>query len=478
MKNVLELLQSKGIETRKASSTHGGEYHSACPGCGGKDRFHVWPGQNSSHGSYWCRGCDSSGDSIQFLRDFASLSFKEACIYLDKEIPAHQPLRPPPASTRAETWKPTAPEDPPELWMKKAGDLVNWAHEKLMGSTSRKKELEHRGITEKSIKTFHLGWNPGRKGKDLFRTRESWGLPTEIKDNGQKKKLWIPAGLIIPLMQSEKVLRVRIRTKSGRPKYYVLPGSSGALLITHPSHRRAVCVTAAELDGILVDQEAGDVVSSLSLGSCSTKPDTVAAAALDSSAVILNALDYDKAGTQAQQWWAETYPGQIRWPVPTGKDPGDAFKQGVSIRDWVLAGIPNHHAKNRTAGMEPLDCMVEGKGGSERDHRKVEKPEPDIKNAPEALRELVALLKNLPVKIHKRNGSTRLIENQTWLKRNWELSQKVSGLVYLNPENFEYIEDHPAGTIDGRNFWRGYHEKNSTDRANPGRSQSGASPPG
>src|SRR4030042_5297384 len=41
--NILDLLNNRGINPRRAAGTHGGEYPSACPACGGNDRFHVWP---------------------------------------------------------------------------------------------------------------------------------------------------------------------------------------------------------------------------------------------------------------------------------------------------------------------------------------------------------------------------------------------------------------------------------------------------
>ena len=82
--NVLELIKEKGIEPKKAASTKGGEYHSSCPGCGGDDRFHVWPEQNSGEGSFWCRQCNKGGDAITFLMEFEGLDYPQACEKLDK----------------------------------------------------------------------------------------------------------------------------------------------------------------------------------------------------------------------------------------------------------------------------------------------------------------------------------------------------------------------------------------------------------
>ncbi|MDY7038361.1 MAG: helicase, partial [Thermodesulfobacteriota bacterium] len=78
--NVIDLLR-KYYEPRKVSAAKGGEYQSACPGCGdggkGKksNRFHVWPEANHGEGSYWCRQCGRAGDLIQFLRDFEGFGY-------------------------------------------------------------------------------------------------------------------------------------------------------------------------------------------------------------------------------------------------------------------------------------------------------------------------------------------------------------------------------------------------------------------
>ena len=64
--NVLDLAQ-KHVQLKKVATTKGGEWQGPCPGCGGSDRFHVWPEKNEGEGSYWCRQCEKSGDGIQFL---------------------------------------------------------------------------------------------------------------------------------------------------------------------------------------------------------------------------------------------------------------------------------------------------------------------------------------------------------------------------------------------------------------------------
>ncbi|MDD5476381.1 MAG: hypothetical protein PHU03_07715, partial [Syntrophales bacterium] len=57
---------------------------------------------------------------------------------------------------------------------------------------------------------------------------------------------------------------------------------------------------------------------------------------------ILNALDYDDAGgKEAWHFWPEAYGKKKvkRWPVPEGKDPGEAYQAGVNLRAWIKAGL-------------------------------------------------------------------------------------------------------------------------------------------
>ncbi|NMC49070.1 MAG: hypothetical protein GYA47_06555 [Desulfovibrio sp.] len=83
------------------------------------------------------------------------------------------------------------------------------------------------------------------------------------------------------------------------------------------------------------------------LAPASARPDASAAAALSRADSILVALDSDKAGALAwdnpdpTQWtWRARYSRAVRWPVPVGKDPGEAFAQGLDVTAWVIAGLP------------------------------------------------------------------------------------------------------------------------------------------
>ena len=100
-------------------------------------------------------------------------------------------------------------------------------------------------------------------------------------------------------------------------------------------------IVESELDGLLIDQDAGDLTGVVSLGNAQSKPDQETDRVLRQSRLILIALDFDEAGAKASwKYWLSTYSNAFRWPVPIGKDPGEAFHKGLNIRAWIQAGFP------------------------------------------------------------------------------------------------------------------------------------------
>jgi len=345
--SILTMLADHGIQATKAAGTKGGEWHSACPGCGGRDRFHVWPEQNEGAGSWWCRGCEKGGDAIQFVIEFDGLTYKQACdkLGLEAKDPKTRPssylrapkLAPaPPAAQPASSATAAIPGDQPAQWLAKAADFSTWCAQKLKESAVQTKWHETRGIDLATARRFGLGFNKGeRNGKDIFRPRTSWGLA----DNG--KKLWLPVGLVIPLRDTAgAVTRLRIRRMEGDPRYYVVPGSAMDCLTVDCAGARAIVVVESELDAITIACQAPGLCGVVALGNNSRKPDPVTMAHLAAAAVILVALDVDAGGDTGTKWWTRNFATAKDWPVPEGKDPGEAFGAGVNLADWIRAGLP------------------------------------------------------------------------------------------------------------------------------------------
>lgn len=349
----------------------GANYVGRCPVCGGSDdttRFVVNVADDFCH----CYSCGFNADPVRFLRQIEGRTCPEAhrqlglicerveCPVWDK-CSRGRGERPDQPAAPVSQPRPAAPvihqaDTPAEKWQQKAAALVDHAHQQLMNTPDQLAYLAGRGLPRQAVEKYRLGYLP----EDLYRDRAAWGLPEEISEKtGKPKKHWIPQGIVIPWFSpdgSGAIHRIRIRKQTLRtpkePRYHWLPGSGNDIICLNPA-ARAHIIVESDLDGLLIDWLAGDLVATVPLGSCSTRPKATAFQSLQNSRRILVALDFDTPqwneqqqrlvapGAEACGWWSKTFPETWkRWPVPQGKDPGEAFQAGVDIRQWVMDGLP------------------------------------------------------------------------------------------------------------------------------------------
>ena len=443
--NVLELA-GRHVSLKRVSSTKGGEYTGPCPGCGGTDRFHVWPEDKGGEGGYWCRQCEKAGDGIQFLIDFEGKHFREACAILGRDLPEGSSVPQTSARRRRPAphqFSPKPHVSPVDQWSERASKLVDEAHARIKDQAGAMKWLAGRGISEAVVDRFRLGW----LDKNYFRTRESWGVETVLRDDGKPKKLFIPRGILIPSFADDSVFRLRVRRPKAdiddsrnQKKYYVVPGSS-PMALTAGDDARAFVIVETELDAMMIHGLAGDLVGVVAMGSSSTKPDERCHAVLAKAACILVSLDFDHAGKTAWKFWKDTYPESERWPVSEGKDPGEAYERGVDIRAWVLAGLPPawHVAVPcRRAPTRVADAASESKRAN------------NVPPLPESVLELRDLLTRYPVRIRASSKSLKMLTAENF--RNEHILKRISQLMFMDASCFEYLNGHPDDVVDGRNF--------------------------
>lgn len=449
--NVFNLAQQH-VQLHKASNTKGGEWQGPCPWCGGKDRFHVWPEQNGGQGTYWCRSCNKGGDAIKFLRDYNGMTFKEACEYLNIKMDEKQ-YKQPDQSPRE--YQPREPQTPAELWREKAEKFIAWAQEQLQQNKNILAWLAARGISADAVEKYCLGWNPGEDSKDIYRQRKDWGLPEIKKENGRMKALWLPIGLVIPQISSGSVQRVRIRRPEGEPRYYVLPGSSSATMILAES-REAFVVVESELDAIAC-ASSSTLAGAIATGSLEGKPDIDAFAVLKNAKQILNALDFGdqgggkEAAKRALRWWDEHFPKtNIRWPVPQGKDPGEAYKMGTDLEAWIKKGLWPVVLMSEKKANQPISPSREnatsGKPGlpSEREMSNIVA----ARGLSPEIAELWVLL--------RRNPTVKIINTQerfAIMRRDKPgVGGRIQQLVLCFPAVTNYVLDHPSKEINWENL--------------------------
>ena len=430
---------------------------------------------SSNKQMYYCFGCGSGGDVFDYIEKTHGKNFQEAAILLAEKYgislpenemgsevqPAISSKQPPLSpfakgelTNRKPEFTPEKSVPPGQLWQEKASALVTWAHEQLFKSKDRLDWLQKkRGLDLETIKEFFIGFNPGEKDKDLYRPRESWGLDTQYKDDGKtKKKLWIPIGIVIPLVVSDSIIRIRIRTDRDQPKYYVMPGS-GMRCMLLGENCRAYVIVESELDGLLVYQECRqNGIGALAIGSSSRKPDIETYGNIKKAPVILNALDFDRAGIEASRWWDETLPQTLRWPVPVGKDPGDAFEKGLDIGAWVRTGLPAAWSwKNKQSPGYPFvkGENTVGRFSSCLNDKGVPAGNHFYTNG--VVGEFVSLIKNSPATIRVRPNGIKIDCPDSWSSKNWDILKRISKLVYFEKEISGLLWNMEGTVINCRN---------------------------
>jgi DNA primase len=339
--SLIQLAEELQLNPKRTAATNGGEYHSPCPNCGGKDRFIIWEQANR----YFCRQCEAKGDGIQFCRDFMGLSYQEACSKLNIE----QSRKPSRKETGKPIFSPLIASQPSPQWQEKSNEFVAESLHALMKEEKALQSLYERGFSQGNIKKFSIGWN----SEDKFYPLPTWGLPNAWNEENREKKLWLPKGIVIPTFIQQSVIKLKIRRHDWQesdslPKYVEISGSMKCPSIYGNIETQVIVILESELDAMLVQQYASDICASMAIGGVGKKPDLNTDAYLKKALLILFALDFDEAGKKAYPFWRSAYPQLRAWPIPKGKSPGDALKLGVDLRKWILDGInhprlPNKH---------------------------------------------------------------------------------------------------------------------------------------
>lgn len=345
-------MEEAGYALKKKAACHGGEYCSPCPFCKeGDDRFLVWPERYNKNNEYQggrfsCRVCEKYGDAITFLRELHGLTYLEACNRL-KIQPKERNSNP---VSRSKPPLPIA-TDPNPKWLAKSQAFVKWCHEQLIKNKEAFKLIAERGFSIDSVIRFKLGFNAGEKGKDIFRDREDWGLTAETKENGKLTRQWLPRGLIIPTFSlNGGVIKVKIRRSEWKegdnlPKYVELSGSKKSPSIYGSQSLSVALVLESELDALLVQQEAADLLYCVALGGSTKYLDAQTDQLLRNTSLILFLPDFDKAGAVAWDKWKKMFPNIHRILTPCEKSAGDYFLIGGDLREWIEDNIKQIQSK-------------------------------------------------------------------------------------------------------------------------------------
>jgi hypothetical protein len=342
--NVIELLDEMGVNSKCMASTHGGEYHSPCPECGGTDRFCVWPKQGDN-GRYWCRQCQRHGDAIQFCRDFWGMSYQDACRKVGRQSISYSGI----GAVQPYEFSPSIAEAPCQLWQERAETFIKDCHQELIRNPTALSLLHERGLTIDTATRFRLGYN----AQNCWEERKRWGLSIVLREDGKLRKQWLPRGLVIPAYADSylKPIKLKIRRsdwykEDNLPKYAEISGSQKQYAV-YGEFSLPIVIVESELDALLIEQEAAQVCCVMALGGAGKHPDAKMHELLRAATVILFSLDFDEAGKKAFAFWRSTYFQVIAWPSPLGKSPADAFQSGLCLSKWILEGVKQSHSRRK-----------------------------------------------------------------------------------------------------------------------------------
>lgn len=381
---LLTLLGEKidPFSIKKVSSRAGGEYHSPCPNCGGNDRFITFPQQEGGKlcqkhgisGTWACpRHCKTGGDVITFLMQFGGLTFSAACEHLGIGLDSAERGKPRqyralrrPELKKSPSFTPVSYAAPAATWAKQATKLALEAHDYLLTEPHILRYLARRGLPLSAVQDYRLGYIEGedkKTGTCIFRQRSAFGLPLKTRPDGTASRaLRIPRGITIPAWSDDgSCLRIRIRKRDADldpcnkkdSKYILIPQPEkpySAPLVLPPigvsPELSTWVIVESELDAMAVHHACGGRAGAVSVLTVAGKPDKKAHEVLSKAVRILVALDFDSdkdgknTSAEAWQWWKQTYPSARLWPVPVGKDPGEAFAAGADLATWVSLGLP------------------------------------------------------------------------------------------------------------------------------------------
>jgi hypothetical protein len=336
--NLIKLAEQAGLRPRYVASTEGGEYHSPCPLCGGKDRFimHSNKKMDKCVGSYFCRRCGKNGDSIQFCREFLGIhDFREAAEYAGAVLEEKDWCGS--VAFLFPKFNGTFLDLPPKAWIERARNLVEEAQANILQQLGVLDNLRQRGLPIDAVKEYKIGWVPVEKHEKGL----SWGLKPE-------DKIWLSEGILVPSIERDgTVVRLKIRRKNWRyadklPKYAAVTGSMKGLTVIGDRKKPVLIVVESELDAYAVHYAAKDFACVIAIGGSTKNPDPLTDDLVRKKKHVLFCHDNDEVGKEVLQKWQNFYTHVRAYPTPIGKgkDIGEAIHQGLNLRAWLIDALP------------------------------------------------------------------------------------------------------------------------------------------
>lgn len=286
---------------------------------------------NLKAGKVFCNVCGVGLDAIGWTMKFHKMDFIEACKRLGAEDDGRRVA--PSASSPAEPPGVLPPNEPPaRAWQEQGWAVASEAIDTLhspAGARALGWLRQARGLTLTTIEHWMLGYFPADRNPNPT----AWGLPRD-------QRVWLPRGIVIPCTVGEALWGLHVRRPAGVPKYVHVKGSAKALWGADTlAGRRAVALAEGEFDGMVIWQQARDLlgVASPTTGAGSYWQSDWTARVFDAE-VILVCYDADGPGAAgAKEKLAPLGERMVLCPPPKGKDVTDYYVAGGPVRSWLAA---------------------------------------------------------------------------------------------------------------------------------------------
>jgi DNA primase len=331
----MDVLSLAEQDTRLQKAAHN-EQAGPCPKCGGTDRFRVR--HDGERWAWMCRSCwDASqflpergrkrgwGDTIDYLRHYRGLSFREAKALAsdgqNDEMPTRSALGVG-VDYRDTRWQEAKAQSV------KAWEFALWGPTGIFAL-----EFAHkRGLTDETIRGAHLGYsNAGDVPRLVIPT---FNRGRYIAVSGRDLRPDVP-----------KDQRWKDTSGSRKIEFY------GLDMLTRKGYPVVLCEDA--LSALSIIQECRELVNAVATAGIEACRTIEMVAELAVAPLVPVAFDADAPGDEAADWWLKRLSNAKRLR-PLLKDANDMLMAGWDLRQWIEDALPQQTEPE--PGPEPFLC--------------------------------------------------------------------------------------------------------------------------
>ena len=333
--NLLSIIESD-VAIKKVASTGGGEWHSPCPFCGGKDRFVVQPNR-SGGGRWWCRKCERSGDAINYIIERDGIGFKDAVKQLGLSLSGHSPKiranrdrpRTESHSKRSTSQKSSASEG--KAWQERAKSFIDYCEMNMWVEGTGREYMESRGFDMNTILSYRVGYNP-----------------TAIRDQWNGADVWLPRGIVIPYYTYTSTgkpitkIRFRLLGDDKKQKYTQVKGSANSFWSSRGLlEGDYVILCEGEFDAMAAKQALRNPkYVTVATGSTGGSRTVDLISQLSRAGTVSVAFDNDDAGETASEYWLDVLPNARRLRIThPHHDLNDMLIAGINFDKWLSGDV-------------------------------------------------------------------------------------------------------------------------------------------